>query len=428
MGNAPRAASRLAQAISLAAALAVLVCATAPAALARRTVCRAGPEVGFAAASRGPRTASWNPALLALAPERRLDLFTFRGELSNNSYSVGEYVKRNGAFWDEHDKAAILEQVSAAGVTLEGDARLSAFGLSLGSLAISCETRGASTLTLPKDALEILFYGNSVGETFDLSGAEGVGMVFTEWRLSGARPVGALFPSAPRPLAGWTVGATVKLFEGWAYGRVVEAGGDVTTTAEYVYGGGRLRSVFARGGHGFGLDLGLAGNLGDRWTLSIAVRDLWTVLDWTADAEERIDVCEVPGLSLGDGRHAGVSSESVARPLDSIRTPLPPVFSWGAVHRGERLLAAALLEVTGQRHLGASRRTCLSLAGAYPAWDHLVVRGVADLGGCGGGGLGAGVGLAVGPIQVDLGLHTRGSPNPFSGKGLGLTTGVGILL
>jgi hypothetical protein len=389
---------------------------------------RAGPEAGFAAASSGPRAASWNPAILALTPERRVEVLTFRGGVSNNSYSVGEYIKRNGAFWDEHDKELILAQVGDAGVTVEGDARLSALGLSLGSVAFSCETRGATSLTLPKEALEILLGGNAVGQSYDLDGADGVGMIFTEWRFSGARPVGVLFPRAPGPLDGWTLGATVKLFEGWAYGRVVDASGDLTTTAEHVYGGGRLRSTLARGGRGLGFDVGLAGHVGDRWTMSFAVRDLFATLDWTVDAEERIDVCEVPGLSLGSGGPSGVTSETVVRPLDSIRTSLPPVFSLGAAFGGERILAALLLEVASQNGFAASRKPRLSLAGAYPAGDLLVVRGVADLGGCGVAGLGAGAGVALGPLQLDLGLHTRGTLNPFSSKGLSLAAGVEIAI
>lgn len=393
---------------------------------ARGDVRRPGPEASFAAVASGPKATSWNPANLALFPERRMELFTVQAGFGNNSFSMADYARLNGTVWSESDKREILSAIGSSELILEGEARLRAAGFSFGSLAFSTETRGSSRLAGPRELLELLLYGNTVGETFELDGAEAEAIAFTEVRFSMARPIESFVLTPPPVLKGWCAGATVKLLQGWAYAKLDEASGGVTTTQEAVYGSGYFRSVTARGGWGFGIDLGFSGPVGRDWVGSVAIRDLFATIRWTKGAEERIDSFDVPGLSLGDVDEDMMSTESVTRSMDSVQTSLPTVFSLGVARQGERLLTACHLEVATGSRLGASGIPRLSVGAAWESWRWLVIRGTAELGGIERAELGGGAGVAMGPVQLDLGLHSWGSFNPFDSRGLGLVLGLGM--
>ncbi len=392
---------------------------------ARAAVRPAGHEAAFAAAAAGPAATSWNPANLALFPERRIELFGLQAGLGNDSYTLREYQRLNGASWDDGDKDALLAAIHSSAVTLSGRASLRATGISLGQFAVSTETRGASRAAMPKEALELLLHGNSVGKSFDLEGARAEGVAFSELRLSLAGLLRGIAPIAPRALEDWCAGASVKLLRGWGYGKLLEARGGVTTTVERLTGDGYLRHVSARGGNGFAFDLGLAGPLGGGWTAALAARDLGGRLKWTRRVEERTDRFDAPGIRLGDDDKV-VVSESVTLPMSSLATSLPVLYSAGVARQGERFLAALHLEAASSRSMGASPALRGAVGAAWTCRRWLALRGNLSVGGEDVAAIGGGAGLAWGPVQLDLGVNSWGSVNPFASKGIGVGAALGI--
>jgi hypothetical protein len=387
----------------------------------------AGQEGAFAAVATGPAATSWNPANLALFPERRLELFALQAGVGNDSYTLREYQELNGAFWDDDDKETVLGAIHGSTMTLSGQASLRATGISWGHWAFSTETRGASRASMPKEALELLLYGNTVGETFNLEEARAVGVAFTELRLSFGGSLRGILPVGPRALDDWCAGVSAKMLQGWGYGRLLEAEGGVTTTVESLSGDGYFRYVTARGGRGFGFDLGLAGPLGRGWTGSVAVRDIAARLKWTRQVEERTDCFEAPGISLGDDDEV-VVTESVTVPLGSVATSLPAVFSAAVAHEEGRLLTGFQVEAATERAMGASPALRGSAGAAWTCKRWLALRGSLSIGGEDAAAIGGGAGLALGPVQLDLGLRSWGSINPFASKGIGATTSLGAAL
>jgi hypothetical protein len=411
--------------IPFAVAITVAIAMSVVAAATGASVRPAGEDPAFAAAAAGPAATSWNPANLALFPERRVELFALRGGIGNDSYTLREYQELNGAFWDDDDKNTVLGGIHGSQVTLSGQASLRATGVSLGHLAFSTETRGASRASLPKEALELLLYGNTVGETFDLEGARAEGVAFTELRLSFAGSLRGVVPLAPRALDGWCAGASAKMLKGWGYGELLEAQGGVTTSVENLTGNGYLRYVTAQGGSGFGFDLGLAGPVGRGWTASLAARDLAARIKWTGQVEERTDCFAAPGISLGDDNEV-VVTESVTVPLGSVTTALPAVYSVGLAREQGRLLTAFQLEAAGEQRLGASPALRASAGAAWTFTRWFALRGSLSLGGEDAAAIGGGAGFAWGPVQLDLALRSWGSLNPFVSKGIGAATSLGI--
>lgn len=159
----------------------------------------------------------------------------------------------------------------------------------------------------------------------------------------------------------------------------------------------------------------------------MAVRDVGARLKWTSQVEERTDYFEAPGISLGDDEET-VVTESVTLPLGSVTTHLPAVYSAGLARQNGRLLTAFQLEAASARDMGASPAVRGSAGTAWTATRWLALRGSLSLGGEDAAAVGGGAGLAWGPVQVDLGVRSWGSVNPFASKGIGVVTSLGVAL
>jgi hypothetical protein len=220
----------------------------------------------------------------------------------------------------------------------------------------------------------------------------------------------------------------LKFLQGWSYAELLDAEGGVTTDQEAVYGSGSLYSVVARGGQGFGADLGFTGSLGRDWVGMAAVRDLFAGITWTQDVEERVDTFDIPGLTMGDGAQDGVISETTTRSLPEVRTDLPVTFSFGTAHWGHRWIHGVQLSWSSARRYGGHPNPRLSVATSWLQSDWLALRGDASLGGEDRAGVGGGLGIGLGPTQLDLEARSWGSLNPFASQGIAGAVSLGINL
>jgi len=386
----------------------------------------AGSAEGFAAVAYGPSAVSYNPANLTMFPGTYLELLSLRGGAGNNSYSISDYNRFNGSFWDDEMKKEILSKIDGKTFSFNGDINARAAGFSLAGFAVTTETRLVSSIDVPKEMCELILNGNTIGRTFSIDNADGAGIAFTEMRFSAARPLVSVFPVESTRFDKWHGGLTLKILKGWGYGELLEAEGGLQTTEEMVYGNGRFRSLYARGGSGLGFDLGFAGPVSDNWIGSLAVRDLFTKINWTRDVEERIETFEVPGLVLGDS--VSVNSDSVTRSLSQTETALPAIFSIGAARQWTRWLAAGQIQLATGTRYGASSSPRASMGTAWKMRSWLVVRASAAAGGDRASNVGGSLGIAVGAIHVNLGLHSWGSLNPFASKGFGLISALAVKL
>jgi hypothetical protein len=214
----------------------------------------------------------------------------------------------------------------------------------------------------------------------------------------------------------------LKFFRGLALIDLVEASGGVVTSESYVTGDGRLRTVTAQGGKGFGLDAGLSGPLGRQWICSLVLRDLGSQLVWTRRAQERLDTFHVPGLSLGAEGQTTIHAESTRRPLRAARLVLPPLFSCGVARSAGSLLTSLRLDVATADGWGASTRPQISAGQAWRCWDGFVLRFHTIWRRADPMRWGLGAGLALGPTQLDVGFASAGSFSPSAGYGLGFAT------
>ncbi len=392
------------------------------------TVDLAGVDDSFGPAMVGPAGAAYNPALPSLVPVRRVELVGCDLHVGNGSLPLRQYGQLNGAHWDQEDKDQILATLDSGHLDIAVGAEMRAAGICWGSGSFVIRTRAHGELSIPRQALELLLNGNTVGETFSLDGTSGEGILFTEYRLSLGLPLYQMVGQDRGALEGWHAGCAAKILRGWRYARILEAAGGLTTTSQALYGDGSIRSLAAQGGTGFGADVGFAGPLCGSWTASLVVTDLLGWLDFTGDVQERIDSFDLSGLCIGEGAGQIVATETVEIPVDAFRVYLPVGLSLGAARRDESSLTSLRMDLSGEDRLGAARTVRVAIGHARRFAGCLAARGTASLGGADRASLGGELGWRVGAAQVDLGLRSWGSLNPWASRGIGLVATLNLTL
>ena len=295
----------------------------------------------YTALARGPEAVFWNPANLGLSGTRK-----FSWELlgvgatviaENNSFSVKTYndyftesndnVSPRGTpyYIDLDDKVDLLSDVPGEGLKMDVEAEpMLALGLPInGGIAFPLPGGLQSALTIgltggvesevPKDMVELFLFGNEFAgervaagkpEGYDISKWDGSGWAIASVNWAGAR---AWMPEQFEPyLSEFSVGGTLKYMVG-AYGEVTESGGEglvsriegatvgtylITRSAgvtedEGLFG---IDTGFLNpdiGGHGFGLDLGVAGVTKNKKTsVSIGLLNLLDTFSWSSNVRQ----------------------------------------------------------------------------------------------------------------------------------------------
>ena len=202
----------------------------------------------------------------------------------------------------EADKQRLLQSFEDG----MGHAQLDAASRPLGVLVNVAGISAALTVTehlrgdaaLPRSYAEFLLYGNPAGSAYDFTNSAGAASWVREYGLSVAFPL----PTPPwmRSLRG---GAAVKLVHGMAYSELVRFNTVLRTsdigvldgsldmlarsslTDPLAGRGGTFSPFDAPAGSGFGVDLGVAGDLGDGIAVGASLTDLGS-LTWTRNIQE----------------------------------------------------------------------------------------------------------------------------------------------
>ncbi|MEO0077656.1 MAG: DUF5723 family protein [candidate division WOR-3 bacterium] len=277
----------------------------------------------------GPNAMEFNPAQLAY-PERTgmaCRILGVAGEVWNNSFSMAQYKRYNGAFLDERAKAEIVGSIPPTGFRAAGrfDARAVEFGY--GCLAASIRTTGTGGLTLPKDVFELVLYGNELGRTYRAEPLNAEAQVLLQAGVAGATAVGRAL----------TVGAAVRYLRGTFCAELTEGSGYFLTTPEALIADGQVAYHTATGGSGWAFDAGATCQLGE-WRISVAALDLSPGIRWCEGVEEwrlvfALDSVNAYQLVRGGGARADFGRQ----PRDGFTTYTPVQVNLGLGRRfGER--------------------------------------------------------------------------------------------
>ncbi len=258
---------------------------------------------------------------------------------------------RVGRYLSDVDKRDILNAFPDGLGTLSADAEFRPIGvlinLEFGSIAVTVTEHLASSATLPHEYAEFLFYGNTPGSSYDFSQTHVSGSWTREYGISFATNLPDL--TFATDLA---AGVGLKLVHGFAYAELDRFNTSLLTSTSGVLTGtldmhartsrideltdsyqGSFTPFPAPAGTGFGLDLGVAGNLTNFLRVGVAMTDIGSVT-WTRNTEEvssdsTIVVSDPLDPDQTDGIQDAVHGDS--RPGPAFTTHLPTMLRIGAV-------------------------------------------------------------------------------------------------
>ena len=376
----------------------------------------------YSLSARGAEAPSWNPATLAWNDSLHVHVLSVGGFYENNSFDLGDYARWNGGTWDDGAKREILSRIPADGLEGHAGARVILPGVARRGWAVTLESRGAGRGKAPRDLARLALFGNTPEESFLLDGSEGLGIAYSELRLTHARPL--LFKE------GWEVsgGVSLKYLQGWAYGEVTRAEGEVVTTFDHLHGAGLFEERTALGGLGLGLDAGLAARSLTGWSAGLSVRNLAAAIRWFRDTRLHRQTVEADSLNLDeleDDADLLVADES-SQPIPAFTDVLPAVITAAVSRRfGDVYLEADLSQgVLAGPETSTTPR--LAVGASYPVSRVVHANGGLAVGGLDGPVLAVGSRFALRRLDVLLGIHSAGALIPFSGRGLGFELSVGV--
>jgi hypothetical protein len=385
-----------------------------------RSIAMAG---SYTAVARGYEAIRINPANLGLSEGsgNSLQIFGIGSVINNNAFSMGDYSRYNGAYLTDSDKRDILSKIPDDGLRFRGNSAASALSFSIGKLAISTSVEASGSGELSKDIVELAFFGNKIGQTVDISDSDGEALAHIDLNVGYGRKVMSY------PWGDVTAGVNVKYMYGLAYFDVKDVEASAVTQADGIDSDGRVTVRSAKGGSGFGVDIGGAATyLGD-WVFSAGIRNFISTISWSRDAEEKVYTYRVESLTAETAdADSTVVSDETTRDIGSFSTSLAPQLNLGAAHEIGKFLIASDIKFGLRDKAGVSTTPEISVGTECHYINFLPVRAGIGLGGINGASLGLGAGLRLSAFSFDFAWASSGTVTPTMGKGGSLAISSGL--
>ncbi len=385
-----------------------------------RSIAMAG---SYTAVARGCNSIGFNPANLGLSdrPRFQLQLLAAGSSINNNAFSLEDYSRYNGADLSEADRRDILSMIPSDGLEFRGTAAVSTLSLAAGPLVISATGEGAATGNLPREIVELAFFGNTMGETISTGLAEGEALAHADLNLAYGYRFGKY---------GWgelTAGINLKYIYGIACIDVSRSGTSLTTSSGGIDADGSVQIRSSTGGRGMGLDAGIAAKVGEKWTLSAGIRNAASTIKWTRETKITEYLFTVEALNAETaGDSTTIVSEEIERPVDSFNSSLAPQISLGAARLCGDFLMSADLKLGLKEGAGISTKPQTALGAEYKGIGFLPLRAGISHGGFHGTSMGLGFGLMLSAFHIDFAWASSGTLLPSLHDGFSLAVSSGL--
>jgi hypothetical protein len=377
----------------------------------------------YTQAARGVESVFWNPANLGFSKSNEKDLMVLSAGFNayNNALTLNQYNHYNGKFLTSQDKENILESIPSDGLNAAMEASVLGLGISWGNYAFTFSGKGTSDLLLPKDPIEVLFFGNEINDTILFNDSEGEAFASLDFGLSHGRSV---WSEGEREIL---CGITVRYVKGLFYQKVVESRGEIFALETGITGGGDFAVHSSNGGNGYGLDMGITFKYDKNWNFGITFDNLIGSIKWNKNTEEKGYILEIDSLLAEDfDSDSLVVDESYTQTIDPFSTSIPPVVRLGAAYQNERSLLTFDLKGAFKQGMGTYKKLRASFGAEYIVSRLLSLRAGLSLGGNEGITVSNGVGLKAGIYRLDIGMAMQQGLWPTKSKGITLAISNGF--
>lgn len=404
--------------------------------LGQMTVRGMGMGGAYTALARGVHAQAYNPANLGLPDNSKFSMTMFSVEAGawNNSFTKGMYdqylTDENDTEWDENDIEDILNHIPDGGFNLSNQVFLRMFSFSAGPFAFSMGANAGAFIQLDKSIFEFPLTGNELGQTYQFGNMDGHALGVGMASFSLGLPFQVPFADA------FAAGATVHLMYGGVYGAMDHADLSLTTAGYGFDIDGDYGAIYAlpvdddgnvQTKIAMGLDLGIAAQLKNKWTLSLGVSNVMGSLPW-ATGQNFEGFVRADSLSVLDMEDMDEVFEDSSWTVDkeAFTTKLPTILRLGcAYEEGNVLLTADYCQgFTEGAWVGTTPRFAFGTEWRGLSW--LPLRMGVVVGGRIGFGTSFGFGLRPGGFVLDVGIMNRGFISPNNSKGLMVGVELGI--
>ncbi|RMG27115.1 MAG: hypothetical protein D6732_20520, partial [Methanobacteriota archaeon] len=378
--------------------------------------------------TRGLEQVGLNPATLSLPhfASFEFNLFSLNATLSNNSLNQGIYNQyfTTGNQLTADDKQNLLAAIPTNGLRGDFSTRLNTLAFYVPGFSLSLTATGSGYVNLPREVAQLLLEGNDeLGKVYDFSTADAAG-----WGgLAIQFGVSQEFSLAENKWFDFfAIGATTKYLAGLAYFEIMNTTGHLYN-ADFnnpnLRFDGQFSARTARGGSGFGLDLGILLHKEKKLSVSMALLNALGSIRWTNQTELLQLKVHSEDLSLNSGNFSDslIVTEDTSFTIGSFNSRLPLVFDAGVAYRPlKSLLLTAEVEKEFSEPIGdpVGFRTALGMEISWLSF--LPLRSGISLGGRDGLSIGFGFGLNLHYWFVDVGVVSHGGFMGNSTRGMTL--------
>jgi hypothetical protein len=374
---------------------------------------------------RGVDALSWNPANLGLPRDHWIEI-NFIGVnmwLANSGFSFNDYERyltasgHNGE-WTTQDTREIYNIIPESGLRLNADFNANALGLVIDNYGFSVQMIGRVRSLIPKEPFELILKGN-IRDEYQFDDINGGLFTALKTTISGSYPfrirryfdtfsVGLSFNYyVGLPLLDYQVGLPLgpgREDHPLAMAEIIDSEGAFYTGKESIHSNASVRIRTAGGGSGFGIDIGAAGVIGKKLTLSLGLQNVIGSINWNKNTEEHFYKLVIDSAEFKDAENLDPATEDTSIAISDFATRLPFVLHLGAAYLLTDELTLSLdLEQALDNTMGYSDQGQLAVGAQYYALPFLPLRGGLSFGGKWDFTTAVGFGLHFGVFQFDIG-------------------------
>jgi len=407
--------------------LAVVLTALPSAVLASGSARSAGMAGTVTAVTTGIEGAEANPANLAWRdnPGVGIELISTQFLLSNNGIDLSLYNASMNTHLEDDDKQNILSSIPATGLTADAHLGASALGVMVGKVAVTFGGRADASTNLPHDVFELLLMGNAEADSLNFSDAKAEAISVASAKVSTAITVGH---TRWGPIY---AGFGLAYLQGVGYAHLEEIDGELVTNLQGIHGQATGQLKTATLGAGFGLDLGLATELGPWYRASLAVRNAWAQVQYTEGIEIQtfvatLDTLDLETIENSDDENDLFDSTDATFTGDPFTVTLPRVLNLGLSRVTDGLTLGLEYEQGFETRAGSTTTPRIALGSEWRALGWLPLRAGLSLGGRSRQRASAGFGLHLFGFRMDFAASTIGELWPSSPRGVAVAVGTGL--
>jgi hypothetical protein len=386
----------------------------------------------YSAMAQGADALFSNPANLYLdnKPRFSMNILGIGAELSNNSISHVTYQRYVGDYLDAEEIDDILGRIPEEGVSLRSDAKLQAFSIGYGPIAIGIRGFSSYSSLFARELFELAFKGNEINRVYKFDPVKGDGQSI----ISAGLALGHSFYFENSVIKNFGFGVNFRYLYGLSYARVVESSFFTQTTFSSMDGDGSIKADYSEGGTGYGVTVGTTVALHNDIRASIVIENIYSTMDWDKRSQELSFVFDINEEKIESLLEANGTIDSLLFTQDTsiavnkFTTSLPSVFRFGMMLplEANRWYLNSEYEQAFDESAFSTVKPRFAVGVEFLPNSVFRFRIGASFGGNYENHYSGGMGLAFDRFCWDIAFRTYGGITSWASKGFGVATSIAI--